>query len=26
MTECVIHEKPTDKKKSDDFGMADLGM
>jgi len=26
MTECVIHEKPTDKKKSDDFGMADLGL
>jgi len=26
MTECVIYEKPTDKKKSDDFGMADLGM
>jgi len=26
MTECVIHEKPTDKKKSDGFGMADLEM
>jgi chaperonin GroEL len=26
MTECVIHDKPTDKKKTDDFGMADLGM
>ena len=26
MTECVIHDKPTDKKKANDFGMADLGM
>jgi chaperonin GroEL len=26
MTEAVIHDKPTDKKKTDDFGMADLGM
>jgi len=26
MTECVIHEKPTDKKKPDGFGMADLEM
>ena len=26
MTECVIHDKPTDKKKTNDFGMADLGM
>ena len=26
MTECVIYDKPTDKKKADDFGMADLGM
>ena len=26
MTECVIHDKPTEKKKADDFGMADLGM
>jgi chaperonin GroEL len=26
MTECVIHDKPTDKKKTDDFGMADYGM
>jgi len=26
MTECVIHEKPTDKKKSDDFGMSEFGM
>ena len=25
MTECVIHDKPTDKKK-DDLGMADFGM
>ncbi len=25
MTECVIHEKPSDKKK-DDLGMADFGM
>jgi chaperonin GroEL len=26
MTECVINDKPTDKKKADDFGMADYGM
>ena len=26
MTECVINDKPSDKKKADDFGMADLGM
>jgi chaperonin GroEL len=26
MTECVIHEKPTEKKKQDDLGMADFGM
>jgi chaperonin GroEL len=26
MTECVIHEKPSDKKKADDFGMSELGM
>lgn len=26
MTECVIHEKSTDKKKSDDFGMSEFGM
>ena len=26
MTECVIHEKPSDKKKTDDFGMSELGM
>ena len=26
MTECVIHDKPTDKKKSDEFDMAGLGM
>ncbi len=26
MTECVIHEKPTDKKKDDDFGMSEFGM
>jgi chaperonin GroEL len=26
MTECVIHDKPGDKKKTDDFGMAEMGM
>jgi chaperonin GroEL len=26
MTECVIHEKLTEKKKQDDLGMADFGM
>jgi chaperonin GroEL (HSP60 family) len=26
MTECVIHDKPTDKKKSDEFDMAGMGM
>jgi len=26
MTECVIHDKPEDKKKTDDFGMAEMGM
>jgi len=26
MTECVIHDKPTDKKKTDDFDMSGLGM
>jgi chaperonin GroEL len=26
MTECVIHDKPEDKKKVDDFGMAEMGM
>ena len=26
MTECVIHDKPTDKKKSDDLGGLDLGL
>ncbi len=26
MTECVIHDKPTDKKKDDQFDMAGLGM
>jgi chaperonin GroEL len=26
MTECVINDKPTDKKKSDEFDMAGLGM
>ena len=26
MTECVIHEKPADKKKNDDFGMSEFGM
>ena len=26
MTECVIHEKPNEKKKQDDLGMADFGM
>ena len=26
MTECVIYDKPSDKKKSDDFDMAGLGM
>jgi chaperonin GroEL len=26
MTECVIYEKPTEKKKSDNFGIADLEM
>ena len=26
MTECVIHDKPTDKKKSDEFDMSGLGM
>jgi chaperonin GroEL len=26
MTECVIHDKPTDKKKSDEFDMSSMGM
>ena len=26
MTECVIFDKPDTKKKTDDFGMSDLGM
>jgi chaperonin GroEL len=26
MTECVIHDKPTDKKKSDEFDMSAMGM
>lgn len=26
MTECVIHDKPEDKKKVEDFGMAEMGM
>jgi len=26
MTECVIHEKPTEKKKTDEFDMPGLGM
>jgi hypothetical protein len=27
MTECVIHDKPSDKAKAqDDFGMAGMGM
>jgi len=26
MTEAVIYDKPSEKKKTDDFGMADLGM
>jgi hypothetical protein len=26
MTECVIHEKPSEKKNNEDFGMAGMGM